>query len=340
MQTEKKQPFYKRIMAQQEMGIFLILIVAIGIFYAIKPMFLSGENVYSMLKTLSFYGIVAVGETLILIGGDTDLSVGSTAGLGAVLGTKLMMDWNCFGLMETQLEWLGVIAIMLLTMVICSVVGIVNALLVVKVKIPPFVATIATLNVGRGLVLIITNGITVYPLPDFFMNKLGQFQLYLSPKGGISVQTFIFIILVIVFEILLRRSSYGRNLYATGSNREVAKLSGINTDKIRFTNFIITAMLAALAGMLVAAFTKQGYPPIGQGWEMEIIAATVVGGISLNGGSGSMVGMLCGVILINVLVTGLQMVGLNTFLQTSAKGVLILAAVYIDRMKLNKKIKA
>ena len=256
------------------------------------------------------------------------------------MGTKLMMDWNCFGLMETQLEWLGVIAIMLLTMVICSVVGIVNALLVVKVKIPPFVATIATLNVGRGLVLIITNGITVYPLPDFFMNKLGQFQLYLSPKGGISVQTFIFIILVIVFEILLRRSTYGRNLYATGSNREVAKLSGINTDKIRFTNFIITAMLAALAGMLVAAFTKQGYPPIGQGWEMEIIAATVVGGISLNGGSGSMVGMLCGVILINVLVTGLQMVGLNTFLQTSAKGVLILAAVYIDRMKLNKKIKA
>ncbi len=340
MQKEIKQPLFKRIFAQAEASVFLILVGMIVIFYAARPAFLSPANIYSVLKTLSFYGIVAVGETLLILGGDMDISVGSTAGLGAVLGTKLMMDWKCFGLLETQLEWIGVIAIMIITMVICSVVGFLNAALVVKVKLPAFIATIATLNIGRGLVLIITNGVPVYPLPDFFMNKMGQFQIFLSEEGGLSLSFIIFVILVVVFEIILRRSRFGRNLYATGSNREVAKLSGINSDKIRVINFVITAVLSCLAGMLVAAFTKQGYPPIGQGWEMQIIAGTVIGGISLTGGSGSMIGTFCGVFVMNVLVTGLAMLGFNTFLQTSAQGLLILIAVYIDRLRYTRKIKA
>ena len=340
MQKTQQNSLTKRVFAQQETSILLILLGMILVFFMLKPAFLSQANIYSVLKTLAFYGIVAVGETLVILGGDIDISVGSTAGLGAVLGTKLMMDWRCFGLLETPYEWIGVIAIMLLTMLICSLVGVVNALLVVKLRVPPFVATIATLNIGRGLVMIITNGIPVYPLPDFFMNKLGQAQVYLTESGGLSVPFLMFIVLVVVFEYLLRRSSFGRNIYATGSNVQVARLSGINTDRVRMTNFVIVAMLASLSGMLVAAFTKQGYPPIGQQWELQVVAATVIGGISLTGGMGSMIGTLCGIFVMNVLDTGLTMLAFNTFLQTSVRGLLILVAVFIDRLRYTRKVKA
>ena len=335
----KKESFVKRLFEKQETSIILILLAMILIFYLAVPAFLSPANIYSVLKTLSFYGIVAVGETLIILAGDIDISVGSTAGLAAVLGTKLMMDWKCFGLLDTPYEWIGVIAIMLLTMILLSSIGFINAFFVVKVNIPPFVATIATLNIARGLVNIITNGVPVYPLPSFFMDKMGQFQIYLSKEGGLSLSLIVFLILCLIVSWLLKHSTWGRNLYATGNNKEVAKLMGINTDRIRFISYVVTAMLAALAGMLVAAFTKQGYPPIGQGWELQVIAACVIGGLSLTGGSGSILGMFCGMCIMNVLVTGLAMIGFNTFLQTSAQGFIILVAVYIDRLRYSRKIK-
>jgi ribose/xylose/arabinose/galactoside ABC-type transport system permease subunit len=188
--------------------------------------------------------------------------------------------------------------------------------------------------------MVITNGNPIYPLPLFFMDGIGRFEITLSEYGGISLPVMIFIILIIVFEILLRRTTFGRNIYATGSNREVAKLAGINTSKVRYINFVITSMLAGLSGMLVAAFTRQGYPPIGQGWELQIIAATAIGGISLTGGSGSVIGTLIGVLIMNVLNNGLVVVGVNTFLQGVVTGVIILLAVFLDILRRNRKVRS
>jgi ribose/xylose/arabinose/galactoside ABC-type transport system permease subunit len=155
---------------------------------------------------------------------------------------------------------------------------------------------------------------------------------------GISLPFIVFILLIVVFEILLRRSKFGRNIYATGSNREVAKLAGINTRKVRYMNFVILSMLAGLSGMLVAAFTRQGYPPIGDSWEMFIIAGCAIGGIALAGGYGSLIGTLIGIFIMNIVNTGLVMIGLNTFLQGTVQGVIILIAVYADILRRNRKV--
>jgi ribose transport system permease protein len=322
---------FRRISRQQEFGVAMILVGIVALFSILKPAFLSQENIYSLLKTLAFTGIVAVGETLIILSGDIDISVGSTAGLGAIVSTTIMMEWNCFGMLGTQAEWVGVLICIILGIAICSVVGFINAILIVKIKLPAFIV--------RGVVNVLTNGVPVYPLPETFMNGLGPAQIRLSEAGGLSLSFLLFVGLVIGFEFVLRMTTFGRNIYATGSNIQVAKLSGINTNRVRFYNFIITAMLAGLAGILVAAFTKQGYPPIGNSWELQVIAGTVIGGISLKGGTGSMIGTFIGVIIINALNTGLVMLGINTFIQTSIQGLMILAAVYIDLLRKNQKIK-
>jgi len=338
----KDGSFLARIFSVQEAGILVPLILLIVIFSCLNSGFYSLPNIFSVLKTLAFYGIVAVGMTLLIIGGDIDISVGSTAGFAAVFSTFIMMQFNCFGMLDTPNEWIGVFICMIITLGICSLVGILNAFLIVDFKLPAFIATIATLYVVRGAIMVVTNGNPIYPLPKFFMDDIGRFQIPITKVGeeliGISLPIIVFIVLVIVFEIVLRRTKFGRNVYATGSNIEVAKLAGINTRRVRYINFIITAMLAALSGMLVAAFTRQGYPPIGQGWEMQIIAAAAVGGIAMTGGSGSMIGTLLGVLIMNIVNNGLVMMNIDTFVQQAVQGVIILVAVYVDIVRRNRKV--
>jgi ribose transport system permease protein len=332
--------FLRRLLSGQKTVILFALIVLVMAFTFINPVFLSEANIFSLIKTLSFYGLVAVGETLIIIGGDIDISVGSTAGFGAVFSTYLMMEYSCFGLLGTSNEWIGVLLCMLITIIACSTVGFINAGLVVYLRLPPFIATIATLYAVRGAIMMVTNGNPIYPLPEFFMDGIGQFEIPLTKLGGISLPFIFFILFVLLFEFLLHRTTFGRNIYATGSNREVAKLSGINTNKVRSMNFIITSMLAGLSGIFVAAFTRQGYPPIGQGWELQIIAATAIGGIGLSGGSGSVVGTLIGILIMSVLGNGLVIMGINTFVQSMVVGVVILIAVYLDTLRSKRKVLA
>jgi ribose transport system permease protein len=338
--NRKKTPLLGQLMQGQIAMILPTLLILIGVFALINPVFISEANVFSVLKTLAFYGIVAVGETLIILGGDIDISVGSTAGFGAVFSTFLMMRYNCFGMLGSPTEWIGVLLSMIITIIVCSAVGFVNAGLVVHLKLPPFIATIATLYSVRGAIMVVTNGNPIYPLPTFFMDGIGRFEIPLTELGGISLPFILFIFFVILFDFLLRRTTFGRNIYATGSNREVAKLSGINTNKVRYMNFVITSMLAGLSGILVAAFTRQGYPPIGQGWELQIIAATAIGGISLTGGSGSVIGTLIGILIMGVLNNGLVILGINTFAQSMVIGGVILIAVYVDILRLNRKVRS
>lgn len=342
-QMQKKDvSVISRIFSVQEVGVIIPLIVLILLFYFLNHGFLSAPNIFSVLKVLAFYGIVAVGETLLILGGDIDISVGSVAGFGAVFSTFLMMKFSCFGLLNTPYEWIGVILCMLITLAACSLVGFLNGFLIVDMKMPAFIVTIATLWAVRGAVMVVTNGNPIYPLPLFFMDTIGRAQIPIVKVGtevlGISLPFIVFIVLVVVFEILLRRSKFGRNIYATGSNREVAKLAGINTRKVRFMNFVIISILAGLSGMLVAAFTRQGYPPIGDSWEMFIIAGCAIGGIALAGGYGSLIGTLIGVFIMNIVNTGLVMVGINTFLQGTVQGVIILVAVYVDIIRRNRKV--
>jgi len=341
-QEGKKSSFFSKVFSIQEVGILIPLILIILLFWIINPAFLSAPNLFSVLKVLSFYGIVAVGETLLMLAGDIDISVGSVAGFGAVFSTFIMMKFNCFGLLNTPNEWIGVIFSIIICLIVCSVFGFINAFFIVDMKMPAFIVTIATMWAIRGAIMVVTQGNPIYPLPLFFMDTLGGAQIPISKVGdeviGISVPFIIFVILVITFDILLRRTNFGRNIYATGSNREVAILSGINTRKVRYTNFVILSTLSGFSGIFVAAFTRMGYPPIGQGWEMLIIAMCAVGGTSMAGGSGTMIGTFIGVLILNFMDNGLVMTGINTFLQQTVQGIIIIAAVYIDIFRRSRKV--
>ncbi|MBN1298144.1 MAG: ABC transporter permease [Actinobacteria bacterium] len=340
---KNERSFLAKIFSIQEVGILIPAFLLILLFYFINPAFLSIANVLSVIKTLAFFGIIAVGETLTLLSGDFDISVGSVAGLGAVLSGILMLKTSCLGFLNTPYEWIGVIGCIIITMAICSIVGFINGYLVVDLKLPAFVATIGTMWAVRGFVMVVTGGKTVYPLPQSFLD-IGNSQIPIAKIGdtivGISMPFILFIILIIVFEILLRNSIFGRSIYATGSNKEVAKLSGINTRRVRYINYVILAMLAALSGVLVAAYMNQGHPVIGEGWEMLVIAGCSIGGVALGGGYGSMIGTLIGIFIMNIVNNGLVIVGLNSFLQQTAQGVIILIAVYIDILRRNQKIRA
>lgn len=313
----------REIMSIKEVGILIPFLAMILFFGILSPQFFSGNNLNAVFRGLAYLGIVAVGQTLVILVGEVDVSVGSVAGLGAILGTwfAARFEWNV---------WLS----MLLAVLLCGVIGLINGTLIVKFKIPAFVGTIGMLYVAKGLVMIISKGYPVYPLPKL-MNDIGNWKPF-----GTSAAFVLFIALVIVFGIILTKTSYGRYLYATGDNIQVARLSGINVNLVKISTFVILSMLAGVAGILVSCQLQTGSPTTGSGWELQVIAATAVGGISLLGGSGSMIGTLIGILILNFLSNGLVLLGLDTHWQTVVIGSVMIIAVLVDMIRRNKKIKA
>ncbi len=333
-----KDSLLKRIFQKQEVLLFCVLIVlwlALGLS---NEGFATAGNLLTIIKSLSFYGIIAVGMAFIMITGDADISVGSTAAFGAVFSCWMMLSTKCFGMMNGSTEWLGVVLCVLVTMVVAAVVGFLNAFMVVRLNLPPFIATVATKYSLQGVVMIITNGTPVYPLPETF-NVFGKAGIAIG-ESNLSVFFLILVALMIIAEFLLRRTNFGRNIYATGSNRQAAKLSGINTDKVRFMNYIIVAVLAALSGALNAAYIAQGSTQIGQGWEMIVIASCAVGGIKLSGGGGNMLGVFISLFIINTLYSAIAMLGINTFLQEVVVGVMVIVIVALDVYRSSRKVRA
>ena len=340
MNNTRKQSIYEKYFSKQETTIGIATVILIAALAIAQPAFISPNNIFSLLGSFSFVGIVAIGEALIIMTKNFDISVGSVAGMGAIVSTTIMVNTSCFGFLGTEAEWFGVLLCVIISTLICGCMGLLNAFLVVTVKLTAFITTIATLYLARGIANVLTKGVSVSPLPET-VNRLGELKLKLSPDAdnGISYVFIIFVTLIIVFEIILRKTSFGRSVYATGSNINVARLAGINVNKVQYICFIITAMLAGFSGFTVAAYLQMGYSLTGNMWELLIIASVVVGGVSMTGGKGSMIGVFIGVVLIHVMSTGLVTLGINTFLSYVVQGCLIIAAVLMDNMSRRRKIK-
>lgn len=297
-----------------EVGVIAALIVLVAVFDILQPAFLSDRNIRAILQVVSFVGIIAIGQTLLLVSGEFDLSVGSNAGLSAVVAARLM-----------TLLALPVPVAVIGGLLTGALVGLVNGLVVVKLKIPAFIQTLGMLFIGQGLIQVVTNGAPVYPLPPE-ISTLGM----ATPFFGLGWSFVFFIIAAIAADFVLRRTVLGRNLYATGGNPEVARLVGINTDLYKIGAFITIGMLAAIAGMFVMADLQSGTTSIGTGWELAVIAGVVVGGVSLFGGAGTLAGGIIGVLLLQVVSSGLVVVGVNSNWQQIAVGVIMVLAVGLD----------
>ncbi|MDQ3558707.1 MAG: ABC transporter permease [Pseudomonadota bacterium] len=306
-----------RLLAVSEVGVIGALALLVLLFYAMEPAFLSDRNIRAIFTVVSFIGIIAIGQTILLVNGEFDLSVGSVAGLSAVCSAKLMTGVA----LPVPVAILGGI-------LIGAAVGLLNGVVVVRLRIPAFIQTLGMLFIGQGLIQVVTGGRPVYPLPTS-VSAIG----FERPLLGLGWSFVFFIIAAVVADFVLRHTVLGRNMYATGGNPEVARLVGINTDLYKIGAFVLIGSLAGTAGMFVMADLASGTTSIGSGWELAVIAGVVVGGVSLFGGAGTMAGGLVGILLLQVVQSGLVVVGVNANWQQIAVGVIMVLAVGLDILR-------
>ena len=326
-----------KILRKHETLIFIILICVWVILSLINKNYATTNNLCAILKTMSFYGIIAVGLSFVIISGDSDISTGASAGFGAVFGTAVMLETRCFGMMDTPTEWLGIILCTMVAMAFGLLVGFGNATMVVKLNMPPFIATCAMQYVLNGLKMVITSGAYVYPLPK----SLVSFMRLSVPlgKGKLSIIFFVFIFILGIALFIQNYTTTGRNVYAIGSNRIMASLSGLKTNRIRYRNYMVLHALAAMVGVLNAGYVKQGATNIGQDWHLTIMATCAIGGIKFSGGSGNMIGLLIGTFTLFSINNAIAYIGINTFLQDVVIGFILLVVVVSDSIRTNRKIR-
>ncbi len=305
-----------------ETGVVIPLLIFILIFAALNPAMISQVNLTVILRTIAFTGVVAVGMSFLIIAGEIDLSVGSVAGLGAIV----------FGWMMKEAGW-PIPAAILAGLLVGALCGLVNGLVTVKVGLSSFIATLAMLFVARGVNYVITSAYPIYPLPP----EVAEFGRA-TPLGA-SWGFWIFAILVLIGDFILRQTTFGSMVKATGGNKQAARIAGIQTDWVKISCFILTGALAAVGGMLVVARIKTAEPQIGIGWELDVIASVIMGGVSFFGGVGTILGTLLGTILLQVVRSGLVVVKVSAHWQNAAVGMLLIGAVIVDKVRREAKMR-
>jgi ribose transport system permease protein len=303
------------LLRRPELGLILVLALSTVIFTSINSAFISGPNVESNLQTASFIGLVAIGETFLIISGQFDLSVGSVAAFAAVAAAVLMAHHG-----------VPVPLAILIAVLLGALAGLINGLLVVKAGLPALIITLGMLFAARGGTYVLGGGTQVYPLPSaatWFSHKY----------AGLPASVWIVFVLAVGADIVLRRSQYGRRVYATGGNARAAALAGIRVDRVQIAAFVLTGALSALAGVFAMAQLQSGDPQIGTGWELSVIAAVVVGGVSLRGGVGAVAVAVVGVVFLQAIQSGLVVSGVAAALQPVAVGLVMILALAVDRIR-------
>lgn len=314
----KKVSHYTAVkMLKGNIGIISVLLI-IGIVLSIaSPVFLTTDNIMSVLRQISNNMYLALGMTLIIIIGGIDLSVGAIV---AMCGTMTV------GLMVTNGLPMGVaIIIGLLMGTFC---GFINGCAVAYFKVPAFIVTMSMMNIAKGIAYIYSGGKSTRIMDETFTG-IGTGKLF----DIVPLPVVYMIILIIIFIILLNKTKFGTYIYALGGNRESARLSGIPIKKIEIIVFTLSGFLAAFAGLVLSARMYSGQPSVGDGYELDAIAACVLGGVSMSGGIGKISGTIFGAIVIGIISNGLNLMGVSSFWQLVVKGLIILIAVIIDMQK-------
>ena len=313
--------FYKKY------GILIILVGIIVLFSILAPNFLNFGNIFSILRQQSFQGILAIGMVLCMLTGGVDLSVGSVTAFCGMAGAMIMRA------APTSSGGINTIFGVVVGILVGIAWGFVNGVLINELKIAPLIATLATYESVRGLVYIISGAIPIYEgLEDAFI-FCGQGSLF----GVIPIPVIFMIVIFAIFWIVLSQTTYGRHVYCVGGNEEVARLSGINVKKIKYSAYMVSGAMCGIAGLLLVARTSSMQPNAALGYEFEVITACVLGGVSMNGGEGKLWGAMVGIVIMGILLNGLIQVGLNDFYREVFSGVVLVIAVGIDAYSRNHK---
>ena len=297
-------------------GVFVSFLLIFIVLSIVAPGFLTVQNLTTVLRQISINGILAIGITFVIITGGIDLSLGSTVALAGVVAA----------LFAKQGE--GSLLMSLLSGILTGILaGVVNGLVVTKGKVAPFIVTLGMMTILRGLALVVSNGRPVSDLSDAF-NFIGGGSFI-----GIPLPILIFLAVILVSYMLLERTVMGRHIYATGGNEKAAYASGVNIDKVKMFVYVICGAFAGIAGIVLASRVNTGQPNAGISFELDAIAAVVIGGANLSGGIGKVAGTVLGVLIIGIINNGLDLLNVTSYYQQIIKGIIIIGAVLIDRNK-------
>lgn len=312
---------WKRLGSMREAGLIAIILVLCIAMSFVSPHFLTFGNFRAMLMSFSVEGIVVVGMTILLIVGGIDLSVGSVVCFAMVLSGTLFLA----GLDPWSASLIGIFA--------SGLIGCVMGLFVTVVGLNHFITSLAAMVIVRGLCLIITKGtpLSLFTLPPTF-KMIGQGNFY-----GVPYVILIFVMIVVLFDFLLRRAAAFRKVFYTGSNEKAALYSGIKTKQVKFWVTVLCSTLAGIAGVIYMSRFGAATPTFGVGMELNIIAAAVIGGASLNGGSGTILGAILGIALLSLVTSSLVLLNVSVYWQDMIKGCILLAAVSIDHFLHKRK---
>jgi ribose transport system permease protein len=322
-------PMLKRVSAfvqsYREAVILAVLVLICAAFYFAQPgeanRFLTVENWRVIAVNISTDALMVVGMTLIIIGGGFDLSVGSTVALGGIIACKLMVGGT------------PIAAAVALGLLGGAGVGVVNGFVITKVGVNPLIATLGTMTIVRGLCLVAVQASPVTGLPAPFA-RLGE-SLHLSAGFELPYAVLLMGVVVLAADLLLRHARFLRQVYYVGGNEEAARFSGINVDRVRLFTYLLTGVLAALAGIVNASRLISASANAGERAELRVISAVVIGGASLSGGTGTILGAFLGLLLVGVIENGMEILGINIYMKNVVMGTILILAVTIDRLDLN-----
>lgn len=305
-----------------ELTTVIALIILMAVITIINSNFLTANNLLNLLLQVTSNALIAFGMTFVILTGGIDLSVGSILALSSALTAGLLGSG------------MPVALAILISLILGCILGMMNGLLISYGKLAPFIVTLATMTIFRGATLVYTNGnpITKGLSDTFLFQFLGQGYIVVIPFPVI-----IMFIVFIVLYVLLHKTAFGKSVYAIGGNEKAAYISGVKLNKVKIIIYSISGMMASISGLIITSRLSSAQPTAGASYEMDAIAAVVLGGTSLSGGKGRILGTLIGALIIGVLNNGLNIIGVSAFWQQVVKGVVILIAVLIDRFKVVKQ---
>jgi ribose transport system permease protein len=295
-----------------KMGLLLILIVFAIIMSILSDSFASWNNIRNLLIQSTILATLSLGVTFVIITGGIDLSVGAVEALSAAIGLDLIVNYDIP-------VFVGIFVMLFIGVII----GFLNGLLVAQLSVPPMVATLATMSIARGIVLVYTNSANVYAPPSFSI-------LTSNYIFGLPLIVWLVIAFILVAWLILSKTTFGRSIYAVGGSAIAARLAGIRTKLVTMLAYVISGLTAALAGLLLTIRLESAGPNAGDGVEMNVIAAVVIGGTSLFGGRGTIIGTVLGVILISLISNAVNLLGVPPAWDKIVKGVVIIIACLLD----------
>jgi ribose transport system permease protein len=315
MNTTQASIFFKKY------GIYSALIVLMIIFSLVSDVFFTTANLFNVARQVSMLGIAAVGMTFTLLLGGIDLSIGSMISLVNIVAAGLMVK-----------NGLNPIMACLFSILLTSILGFINGLVIANIGIPPLIVTLCSMTVLEGIAFIISRGLPIYGFPPEF-SIIGQGYL-----GIVPVPVIIMVVVLAAGAFILNKTYFGRYFYAVGGNEDASYLSGIKIKNVKYLAYTLSGFFAGLAGIVLLSRTNTGQPIAGKGFEFEVLTAVVLGGVSVNGGYGKISNVVAGVCIIGVLSNGLVILNVSQYVQMVIKGMVLLTAVGFDCLQKNGKL--